>query len=125
MLGALYSVARVVGGELLLLTWGICAAIYLAVGFVRRKGRGRKGRYQLLIGLLVSEVLVDVIFFLTFSQGENTATGVWAASPWWGCGPQHCWRPTRSPPFLEGERHKVRPFSVRGSASSCTVYPRC
>ena len=60
MLGALYSVARVVGGELLLLTWGICAAIYLAVGFVRRKGRGRKGRYQLLSGLLVSEVLVDV-----------------------------------------------------------------
>lgn len=93
MLGALYSVARVVGGELLLLTWGICAAIYLAVGFVRRKGRGRKGRYQLLIGLLigllVSEVLVDVIFFLTFFPGGEyrnwgvgsvSVVGVWPAA---------------------------------------------
>ena len=89
MLGALYSVARVVGGELLLLTWGICAAIYLAVGFVRRKGRGRKGRYQLLIGLLVSEGLVDVIFFLTFFPGGEyrnwgvgsvSVVGVWPAA---------------------------------------------
>lgn len=89
MLGALYSVARVVGGELLLLTWGICAAIYLAVGFVRRKGRARKGRYQLLIGLLVSEVLVDVIFFLTFFPGGEyrnwgvgsvSVVGLWPAA---------------------------------------------
>lgn len=89
MLGALYSVARVAGGELLLLTWGICAAIYLAVGFVRRKGRGRKGRYQLLIGLLVSEVLVDFIFFLTFFPGGEyrnwgvgsvSVVGLWPAA---------------------------------------------
>ena len=112
MLGALYSVTRVIGGDLLLLIWGVCTAIYLVCGFVRRKERGRKGRYQLLIGLLISEVLVDIVFFPTFFRAGSTITGAWAVCPWWGCGPRRCWRPMRSPPFLEGERRKAQLFTA-------------
>ena len=89
MLGALYSVTRVIGGDLLLLIWGICTEIYLVCGFVRRKERGRKGRYQLLIGLLISEVLVDIVFFPTFFPGGEyhnwgvgsvSVVGLWPAA---------------------------------------------
>ena len=74
MIAAIPSAKRVVGGDLLLLIWGICTAAYLAFGFFRRKNRGRR---QLLTGLLISEVLVDLAMYLIFfPSGEYHNWGV-------------------------------------------------
>ena len=69
MLIAMVFMTQVVGGDLLLAVWGGCTAVYLACGLLRRKKRGKKGRHQLLIGLLVTEVLVDVFCFSVFFPG--------------------------------------------------------
>ena len=69
MITAIYSVKRVVGGDLLLLVWGVCAVIYLVCGLWRGRARGKGGRRWLLVGLLVSEGLVDTCCFPVFFPG--------------------------------------------------------
>lgn len=79
MLSAIYLVPRVVGGDLMLLIWAVCTVIYLACGLLRRKNRGKRGRRQLLAGLLVSELLVDIsVFGVFFPEGEYRNWGVGA-----------------------------------------------
>lgn len=69
MLIAMTFMTQVVGGDLLLAVWGGCTAVYLACGLLRRERRGKKGLHQLLIGLLVAEVLIDVFCFSVFFPG--------------------------------------------------------
>lgn len=86
MLSAIYSVSRVVGGDLMLLVWAVCTVIYLACGLLRRKSRGKRGRRQLIAGLLVSELLVDIsasgIFFPGGEYRNWGVGGVYAAVLW-------------------------------------------
>lgn len=64
----------------MLLIWVVCTVIYLACGLFRRKNRGKRGRRQLLVGLLILEVLVDAFCFpVFFPGGEYRNWGVGGA----------------------------------------------
>lgn len=77
MLSAVYSVPRVIGGDLMLFIWVACSLVYLICGMFRRQNRGRRGRWQMLVGLLISEALVDVFCFTVFfPAGEYRNWGV-------------------------------------------------
>ena len=44
MLSAVYSVPRVIGGDLMLFIWVAYSLVYLICGMFRRQNRGRRGR---------------------------------------------------------------------------------
>lgn len=69
MLTAVYALGRIVGAELMLAGWSVCAIVYLACGLYRRRGQGRRGRKLLLLGLLAAEALVDLFCALVFFPG--------------------------------------------------------
>lgn len=81
MAAALLFMRYVVGGDILLLVWGMFTAGYLLCGLLCRKARGKKGRRQLLMGLLMSELLTDISCFVSFFPGgEYHNWGIGGAS---------------------------------------------
>lgn len=86
MVTSLYSLRRVSGAAYLVIGYLICVAVYLAVGLLFRQNRGKRGRRRLLLGLLVSEVLCDGVWFLAYYPGgeyHNYGIGAVAGAFLW------------------------------------------
>ena len=66
MVTAIYSLTFVHGAELWFLFWGICVIIYLAIGLLIKQNRTQKGIKNMLIGLLIAEVITDLIWAITY-----------------------------------------------------------
>lgn len=66
MVTAIYSLSQVYGAELWLLFWFVCAAIYLGICFLIKDNRTKKGIKNVLIGLLVSEVIIDLVWAIIY-----------------------------------------------------------
>ncbi len=66
MVTAIYSLSQVYGAELWLLFWFVCAVIYLGISFLIKDNRTKKGIKNVLIGLLVSEVIIDLVWTIIY-----------------------------------------------------------
>ena len=66
MITAIYSLSQVHGAELWLLFWFICAVVYAAICFLIPHNRTGKGGKNVLIGLLIAEVIIDLIWALIY-----------------------------------------------------------
>ena len=62
MVTAIYSLSFVHGAELWLLFWFLCICIYLGICLMIKSNRTRNGIKNALIGLLIAEILIDVIW---------------------------------------------------------------
>ena len=66
MVTAIYSLSQVHGAELWLLFWFICLIAYLILCFAIKCNRTKQGRKNVFIGLLVAEVVVDLIWAIVY-----------------------------------------------------------
>lgn len=66
MITAMYSLSHVHGAELWLLFWFVCVVAYLGIGFLNKHNRTRKGVKNVLIGLLVAEVIIDLLWAIVY-----------------------------------------------------------
>ena len=66
MVTAIYSLTFVHGAELWLLFWGICVIIYFVIGLLIKQNRTNKGIKNILIGLLIAEVINDLIWAIIY-----------------------------------------------------------
>lgn len=66
MVTAIYSLAQVHGAELWLLFWLICVVVYLVISFLIKHNRTKKGVKNVLIGLLIAEVIIDLIWAIIY-----------------------------------------------------------
>ena len=66
MATAIYSLAQVHGAELWLLFWLICVVVYLVISFLIKHNRTKKGVKNVLIGLLIAEVIIDLIWAIIY-----------------------------------------------------------
>ena len=66
MITAIYSLSEVHGAELWLLFWFICVAAYFGFGFLIKCNRTKKGIKNVLIGLLIAEVLIDLLWAVIY-----------------------------------------------------------
>ena len=66
MVTAIYSLTFVHGAELWLLFWGICVVVYLCIALLIKKNRTKKGFKNILIGLLIAEVITDLIWAIMY-----------------------------------------------------------
>lgn len=86
MLFSLLLLDNVYGGGVMLAGVLVCAALYLAVGLIPRRGRTRKGRRTVLLGLLCGEAVCDLAWFLLYFPGGEYRNygigGVYGALLW-------------------------------------------
>ena len=66
MITAIYSLSYVYGAELWLLFWAVCAVVYLAICGAFRTNRAPGAFKRVMIGLLVAEVIVDLVWALIY-----------------------------------------------------------
>ena len=66
MVTAIYSLSQVHGAELWLLFWFICLVAYLIICFAIKCNRTKQGRKRVFIGLLVVEVVVDLMWAIIY-----------------------------------------------------------
>lgn len=66
MVTAMYSLSQVSGAELWLLFWLVCVAIYLGIGFFIKENRTGNGVKRVWLGLLIAEVLVDLLWAMIY-----------------------------------------------------------
>lgn len=66
MVTAIYSLAHVHGAELWLLFWFICLVVYLCICFLIKANRSKSGMKATLIGLLIAEVVIDLVWALVY-----------------------------------------------------------
>ena len=66
MVTAIYSLSKVHGAELWLLFWLACVAVYLVISFLIKDNRTKKGVKNVLIGLLVAEVIIDLLWAMIY-----------------------------------------------------------
>lgn len=66
MVTAIYSLSQVHGAELWLLFWLVCVVIYLGISFLIKHNRTKKGVKNVLIGLLIAEVINDLIWAIIY-----------------------------------------------------------
>ena len=66
MVTAIYSLTFVHGAELWLLFWGICVVVYLCIALLIKQNRTKKGFKKILIGLLIAEVITDLIWAIMY-----------------------------------------------------------
>ena len=66
MVTAIYSLSQVHGAELWLLFWLVCLVAYLILCFAIKCNRTKQGRKRVFIGLLVVEVVVDLIWAIIY-----------------------------------------------------------
>lgn len=79
MISAVYSLLQVRGAELWLLFWLICVMVYLGVCFLIRYNRTKKGAKNVLIGLLIAEVIIDLVLaFVYYDNGIYLNYGIGA-----------------------------------------------
>lgn len=66
MVTAVYSLSQVHGAELWLLFWFVCAVAYLGVSLLIKHNRTKKGAKNVLIGLLIAEVIIDLMWAIIY-----------------------------------------------------------
>ena len=66
MVTAIYSLSHVHGAELWLLFWSICIIVYLGVCFAMKCNRTKSGIKTTLIGLLIAEVIIDLVWAIIY-----------------------------------------------------------
>ena len=66
MVTAIYSLSKVHGAELWLLFWLACVAVYLVISFLIKDNRTKKGVKNVLVGLLVAEVTIDLLWAMIY-----------------------------------------------------------
>ena len=66
MVTAIYSLSQVHGAELWLLVWFICLVAYLILCFAIKSNRKKQGRKNVFTGLLIAEVVVDLIWAIIY-----------------------------------------------------------
>ena len=82
MVPAIYSLSQVHGAELWLLFWLVCVVVYLGIGFLVKDNRTKKGAQNVLIGLLIAEVIIDLMWGLIYyHNGTYSNYGIGAV---WG-----------------------------------------
>ena len=70
MVTAIYSLSQVHGAELWLLFWFLCLVAYLILCFAIKCNRTKQGRKRVFIGLLVVEVVVDLIWAIIYYRNS-------------------------------------------------------
>ena len=66
MVTAIYSLSHVHGAELWLLFWAICFAAYFGICMIIKQNRTKHGIKNVLIGMLVAEVIIDLIWAIIY-----------------------------------------------------------
>ena len=66
MVTAIYSISQVHGAELWLLFWLVCVVVYLGIGFLIKDNRTKNGVKNVLIGLLIAEVIIDLVWAIIY-----------------------------------------------------------
>ncbi len=66
MVTAIYSLSQVHGAELWLLFWLVCVIVYLGISFLIKDNRTKNGVKSVLIGLLIAEVSVDLMWAVIY-----------------------------------------------------------
>ena len=66
MVTAIYSLSQVHGAELWLLLWVICAAAYFGICMLITQNRTKHGVKNVLIGLLIAEVIIDLVWAIIY-----------------------------------------------------------
>lgn len=66
MVTAIYSLSQVHGAELWLLFWFICVVAYLGVCMLIKQNRTKRGVKNVLIGLLIAEVIIDLVWAIIY-----------------------------------------------------------
>lgn len=66
MITAIYSLSFVHGAELWILFWFLCLIAYLGICFAFRTNRTKSGRKTVLVGLLIAEVLIDLVWAIVY-----------------------------------------------------------
>lgn len=66
MVTAVYSLTYVHGAELWLLFWLLCVIGYLGICFMMKQNRTKNGIRTIMIGLLIAEVIVDLIWAIVY-----------------------------------------------------------
>lgn len=79
MITAIYSLGQVHGAELWLLFWLVCVIVYVGVCLSMRTNRSKQGVKTMLIGLLIAEVFVDLIWaIIYYNNGSYINYGIGA-----------------------------------------------
>ena len=71
MVTAIYSLSQVHGAELWLLFWVICAAAYFGICMLITQNRTKHGVKNVLIGLLIAEVIIDLVWGVIYYHGGS------------------------------------------------------
>lgn len=66
MITAIYSLSQVHGAELWLLFWFICLVAYWGICYIFKPNRTKSGIKTVLIGLLIAEVVIDLIWAIIY-----------------------------------------------------------
>ena len=66
MVTAIYSLSQVHGAELWLLFWLICVVVYLVISFLVKRNRSKAGIKNVLVGLLIAEVIIDLMWAVIY-----------------------------------------------------------
>ena len=66
MMTAIYGLSLVHGAELWILFWFLCLIAYLGICFAFRTNRTKSGRKTVLVGLLIAEVLIDLVWAIVY-----------------------------------------------------------
>ena len=66
MVTAIYSLSQVHGAELWLLFWLVCVVVYLGISFLLKDNRTKMGVKNVLIGLLIAEVIIDLVWAIIY-----------------------------------------------------------
>ena len=66
MVTAIYSLSQVHGAELWLLFWFVCVVAYLGVCMLIKQNRTKRGIKNVLIGLLIAEVIIDLAWAIIY-----------------------------------------------------------
>lgn len=66
MVTAIYSLSQVHGAELWLLFWLICVVVYLVISFLVKRNRSKSGIKNVLVGLLIAEVIIDLMWAVIY-----------------------------------------------------------
>jgi len=66
MVTAIYSLTQVHGAELWFLFWLVCVVVYLYICLLIKHNRTKKGVKNVLIGLIIAEVIIDLMWAIIY-----------------------------------------------------------
>ena len=69
MLFSVFSIGRITGAGMMLAGVLLCAALYLALSLLPRGSRSKAGVRTVLLGLLVSELACDLLWYVIYFPG--------------------------------------------------------